>query len=202
MRHLLDLLFPPRVDEVVVREISREKLISLMSPQKVETTRPATISLISFEDEHVRPVLHEAKYHGSRKALNLLAAVLSEYLLDAHIDFEKTRLVPVPLGNVRRKERGFNQAEEIANRAALTCTIKVEADILIRARETLSQVSLARRKRELNLLGAFKATRKVDPSLIYIVFDDTITTGATLQAAIEAMREAGAEHIVPMALSH
>ncbi|MGD0328466.1 MAG: phosphoribosyltransferase family protein [Minisyncoccia bacterium] len=74
--------------------------------------------------------------------------------------------------------------------------------MLIRLRETDSQVALPHRKREENMRGAFKATRRADPARTYIILDDILTTGATLQAAIDVLKKSGAEHIVPLALAH
>ncbi len=199
---ILDYLFPPREDEVALRDLSSETFVTLLAPRIVESTRPSTIALLHFTHPHVRPVLHEAKYHGSRKAFNLLAAALGEYLHDADVDLSKARLLPVPLGSKRQRERGYNQAEEIARRAASTFDIKIDTELLTRVRDTKSQVSLPRSEREENLLGAFQATGPIDPNLTYIVFDDVITTGATLQAAIDALMEAGATHIVPVAIAH
>lgn len=202
MQYLLDLFFPPRADELVVRRETSGALSELLSPKLAEATRPGTTALLPFTHERVRPILHEAKYHGNHKALDLLADVLGEFLQDAELDFARTCIVPVPLGTKRHRERGYNQSEEIARRAAQRLGIRMESDLLVRARETLSQIALKRHERELNLLGAFFARRDVDPSLTYIVFDDVLTTGATLQAAIDAVAEAGAEHILPIALAH
>ncbi|MFZ1075744.1 MAG: phosphoribosyltransferase family protein [Minisyncoccia bacterium] len=100
------------------------------------------------------------------------------------------------------KKRGFNQTEEIANRAAKLAGCTVDRALLIRARETASQVSLPRREREKNMRGAFGAAHPADPSRTYILIDDVVTTGATLQAAIDALKAAGARHIIPLALAH
>jgi ComF family protein len=110
--------------------------------------------------------------------------------------------VPVPLGKERRRERGFNQVEEIARRVAKELGITIDTALLERVRETASQVSLPRRAREENMRGAFSAAHPANPSYTYIVLDDVITTGATLQAAIDALRAAGAQHIIPLALAH
>ena len=202
MMHWFDFLFPPRVDETALRDISPDDFLSLVAPKLVSETRPGTIMILPFSDMRVRVSIHEAKYHGSKRAFTFLALALSEYLHDADDDLRKPIIVPVPLGKERYKERGFNQVEEIAKLTAKELEIKIESDLLIRTRETGSQVSLPRNKREENMCGAFRATRRAEPTRTYILIDDVITTGATLQAAIDALKEAGAEHIIPLALAH
>ncbi|HEY4500861.1 MAG TPA: hypothetical protein VJI70_01150 [Candidatus Paceibacterota bacterium] len=197
-----DFLFPPRVDEIVLRGISDDEFLAKVAPRLVPETRPGTVALLPFNDASVRAVIHEAKYHGNERAFKLLALALADYLRDMDERPRRSFIVPVPLGVVRRKERGFNQAEEISKRAAKLLGGVVDTTLLVRTRETISQISLAREKREENMRGAFRATRRADPSSSYIIIDDVITTGATLQAAIDALLEAGALHIIPLALAH
>jgi len=198
---LVDFLFPPRVDEILIRNIAPDAFCTLIDPKIVPKTQPETVALLQFADTRVRGAIHEAKYHGNTHALELLAVVLSEYLRDAD-DIRKPIIVPVPLGKERRKERGFNQSEEIARRVSQAIGIAVDATLLERTRETASQVSLPRDARQENMRGAFLASQPADPIYTYIVIDDVITTGATLGAAIDALRNAGATHIVPLALAH
>ena len=199
---LLDILFPPRVDEIALRNVSIDDFLALVTPRLTPETRPETIVLLPFNYPSVRAAIHEAKYHGNTQSFQLLALALTEYLRGADDWFRTPIIVPIPLGKERRKERGFNQVEEVANRAAKLLGGAVDATLLIRTRETTSQISLPRRAREENMRGAFKATRRVDASQTYIVIDDVLTTGATLQAAIDALKRAGAEHIIPLALAH
>lgn len=201
----LDFLFPPRVDEMALRGISADDFLALVAPQLVSATAPGTVSLLPFSNASVRAAIHEAKYHGSKKAFGLLSAALAEYLHDADdIEHRKSRIsiVPVPLGKERYRERGFNQVEKIIGLASKEFPVTIDTTLLERTRETASQVSLPRREREENMRGAFRATRRADTSHTYIVIDDVITTGATLQAAIDALKEAGAKHIIPLALAH
>lgn len=205
MSRFLDFLFPPRADELALRAVSDDDFLACMTPLVAPETRPGTISLFPFSDYRVRAIIHEAKYHGSTHAFDLLAIALADYLRDADdVGHRKSyiRLVPVPLGKGRQKERGFNQVEEILKRAAKELDIAVDPTLLERTRETTSQVSLPRHKREENMRGAFGAAHPADPAYTYIVCDDVITTGATLQAAIDALQGAGAKHIVPLALAH
>lgn len=207
----LDLFFPPRVDEVVLRAVSDDEFLSLMMPRLVPQTRPGTVALFPFHTDSVRATIHEAKYHGSERAFKLLGSALSDYLLDAD-DVGRTTsnicLVPVPLGKKRLRERGFNQVGEISRSALRGLPSKGERSFILntklleRVKETQTQVSLPRDKREKNMHGAFKVINSIDPTYIYIVIDDVLTTGATLQATIDALKDAGATHIVPIALAH
>ena len=202
MLRFLDLLFPPRSAEEILRDVSTDAFLGKAAPRLVADTRPETVGLLPFSAASVRAAIHEAKYHGSEFAFGLLSTVLADYLREADDEFRKPLVVPVPLGKARRKERGFNQTEEIARRVARELGLPVDATLLVRTRETASQVSLPRGARLQNMRGAFSAAHPLDPAHTYIVIDDVITTGATLQAAIDALTAAGAKHIVPLALAH
>ncbi len=202
IRHWFDFLFPPRIDETILRNISADEFLVLMAPCLVPAMKPSTVAILPFSNTFVRAAIHEAKYHGSERAFEFLAAALEKYLQDASKKLKTPIIVPVPLGTERHKERGFNQVEEIIQRVVPKTEFMVDRTLLRRVRETASQVSLPRYAREENMRGAFKATRPADPSRTYIVIDDVLTTGATLKAAINALREAGATDIIPLALSH
>lgn len=210
MFRLLDILFPPRTDEKIIRATTDDDFLALMRPQLVPLTRPATITLLPFHHPHVRSSIHEAKYHGTNQARRRLALVLAEYLRDADVRFTKPHIVPVPLGKRRKRERGFNQVEEITRYALrdLGEQFILDPKLLERVKETSSQVSLERHRREENMRGAFAVSQRlakqdrITSHDTYIIIDDVITTGATLQAAIDALKAAGAEHVIPIALAH
>ncbi len=202
IRHWFNFLFPPRADEITLHNVSHGTFLALMNSRMAPLTRPETAILLPFHNILVRSAIHEAKYHGTEHAFTLLAASLTKYLCDNNKEFHKPIIIPIPLGKKRRAERGFNQIEDILQCAVNGLDISIDTTILERTRETASQVSLPRHKREENMRGAFKAIGPVDPSRTYIVVDDVITTGATLQAAIDALSQAGAKYIVPLALAH
>lgn len=206
MWHLLDLLFPPRSDEVLLRTISLEDFLAHLRPRLVDQTRPATTTLLPFHDPYVRAAIHEAKYHGSHFAFTLLSSALTDYLREED-NLHHAVLIQVPLSQERLRSRGYNQVLEVAKRTAQELHIELMPDLLVRTRNTTTQVSLPRHEREENMRGAFAcptrgAAHPLDPTATYLLLDDVITTGATLQAAIDALTEAGAQHVRPLALAH
>ncbi len=207
MFRLGDLLFPPRGDEMLLRGARPEDMLDRMVPRLVERTWPPTVTLLPFADPLVRSALHEAKYHGNATAFDLLAGALADYLEDADdlANSKRVIVVPIPLGPTRQKERGFNQVHEVVQRALTRLSreeISLDTSLLTRVRETPTQVGLAREKREKNLEGAFVRTHPLDPHPTYLVVDDVITTGATLSAALDALRADDTLNLVPLALAH
>lgn len=104
-------------------------------------------------------------------------------------------VIPMPLAAQRLRERGFNQAHELANHLAPG---KVRTGWIHRARETVSQATLPLDQRHKNLKDAFAISTDADRSLQgkhLVLVDDVMTSGATLNAAARALRGAGAAHI-------
>ena len=102
-------------------------------------------------------------------------------------------VVPVPLYKVRRKVRGFNQAELLSKRVARRLKLPQQGILLVRKRPRPAKHLLTERERWEAVRGAF-ATRpgsQVDNKRVLLV-DDVMTTGATLDACAKALREAGA----------
>ena len=105
------------------------------------------------------------------------------------------RVLPMPLAPLRLRERGFNQALELARRLAPD---KTDATLLLRTQETPAQRGLTRAERLRNLRGAF-ALEPLRAAAVrgrrIVLVDDVMTSGASLCAAAEVLRAAGATHI-------
>ncbi|MDB5245041.1 MAG: putative phosphoribosyltransferase [Parcubacteria group bacterium] len=208
MKLILDAVFPPRESEVRVRTCSADTLITLLSPAVVPGESHGAVGLLPYGNVMVQACVLEAKFHGNVRATQLLAHVLHEYLFEfitetKEFSQEKIIFVPIPLSRSRKRERGYNQTEQIARHAIIGLEeyISLESDLLARTRETLPQTTLGGDARRLNIKGAFVASRPCNPTHTYIVFDDVITTGATLATALEALTNAGAQHIAALALA-
>jgi ComF family protein len=109
-------------------------------------------------------------------------------------------LVAPPLAPRRLRERGFNQALEVAKVVGSELDIDVAAEALEKRVETASQPGLTRRERHRNLRGAFAATRRFDGLHVAIV-DDVVTTGATSGILEGVLRAAGAREVSLWALA-
>ncbi len=138
-------------------------------------------------------IVHLFKYGGWPRLAHEMASRMASLGtgLPAHA---RATLVPVPLGARRRRERGYNQAEELARALATRWRMPMAAGTLVRARETQSQVLLTPDARSANVQGAFAAGPAADVlrGSHVVLVDDVITTAATLSAAAGALGHAGA----------
>ncbi|TPV95384.1 MAG: ComF family protein [Myxococcales bacterium FL481] len=123
---------------------------------------------------------------------------------DSFAHHEWDAIVPVPLGRSRLIQRGFNQAEVLAERARQARKLgghRVAAlrRLLRRRRATVAQHELPLAARQANVAGAFCPRGSVR-GLRLLVIDDVTTTGATLIACLAALRRAGARQVAGLAL--
>ena len=100
-------------------------------------------------------------------------------------------IVPVPLHPLRLRERGFNQALELASIAARRFDLPVWHDGLHRIRYTTAQARLDAARRVTNPLGAFAAGRSLAGQRL-VLFDDVVTTASTAAECARVLRAAGA----------
>ena len=114
-------------------------------------------------------------------------------------------LVPVPLHRSRLRSRGFNQSEWIAKafRKAIDPNIQV-INALKRTKNTPTQTELDRTQRKENMKNAFALKRKnhLKQEDEIMLIDDVFTTGATLNACTEVLREGGFNRISIATLGH
>lgn len=110
-------------------------------------------------------------------------------------------LIPIPLHKSRRRARGFNQAELVAEKLGKKLQIPVSADILVRARKTQAQKELNDQERKINLKNAFQVVKNEVKSKNILLIDDIYTTGSTIDAASSVLLEAGAEKVYFLSIS-
>lgn len=159
----------------------------LKSPPRFDETRVG--SRYAFP---VDSLVRSLKYRGALAEAGALAEVLARALWGSP---RPDLVVPVPLSPARERERGFNQALEIARCLPSPWLDTVEDGVIARTRETPPQAALPLAERATNVRGGFEARRELS-GLTVAVVDDVMTSGATLDAVADALKRAGARRVV------
>ncbi len=111
-------------------------------------------------------------------------------------------IIPVPLHQGRKKERGFNQVELFAKPLARSLRLPYRRDLLVRTKARPDKLLMGFQERWDAVRGAFAVhySPQVD-NLRILLLDDVMTTGATLNACSVALREAGASSVVGLTVA-
>jgi ComF family protein len=138
----------------------------------------------------LRSIVHAIKYDGRRSAARRLSHRMRDHAGDLLSGVDAA--VPVPLHRSRTRERGFNQAVDLA--AGLGVPL---AHGLVRVRATPPQADLPEAQRHRNVRDAFAATRALARyrGAVLLLVDDVSTTGATLESCAAALIAAGAGEV-------
>ncbi len=142
-----------------------------------------------FEDNPVRAAVHFLKYRN-RKAV---AAILAGLLADAYGRYQLVAdtIVPVPLHPTRFRERGYNQSELLARELSKLLGLALNTKTLRRTRATQSQMTLNQAERHQNVADAFACGGLNLAGQRVLLIDDVCTTGSTLQACADALKQSG-----------
>lgn len=147
----------------------------------------------------VAAALHRLKFKSKPPYALPLARFMVECLpKDARFDF----VTFVPISKKRKKERGFDQAEELARHVAALLYLPL-ATTLTKTTENKRQSSLPAAQRKGNVIGVYEASSDFcfRPGQRFLLIDDIITTGATLSEAAKTLRLAGVESVTGLAVA-
>jgi ComF family protein len=205
MRALLDLVMPPRCagcgreDAVLCARCRAPLRRRLEEPPGAPLGLPVALppGILQLEwcaayGGPVRAALQAYKYGGARRLREPLAEALAQRWRAAGRGGDVLTWVPVHAS--RRRERGFDQAEELARTMALQLGLPA-AGCLQRRQRTAAQHALGQAQRASNTAGAFVAVPGAELDIAgrwVVVVDDIVTTGATLAGCAGALLEAGA----------
>lgn len=165
------------------------------------TTQPNFRMLRSWSvfEYPVRNALHRLKYRRDVGLGDSLAAQMCEYVKS--LQWPINLIVPVPLGQKRFQERGYNQVGLIARPLSLAMGIHFAPTALTRIRDTVSQVGLSRTERQQNVCGAFQAEGSRVKGQVILLMDDVATTGSTLSSCADALYHAGAQDVFALTVA-
>lgn len=168
----------------------------------IKETPPLDLCLAAVAYEYPWSGLVASYKFGARPGWSAALALLMRSTPWAEPALERASLVlPMPLSRQRLRQRGFNQSLELARRLA---PAKVDAGLLLRLRDTPAQSALPRTVRLRNVQGAFGVAGGRERELAgrhVLLVDDVMTSGASLHAAAQALRAAGATHVTGLVLA-
>ena len=154
-------------------------------------------SFYVFEkDKELQNVIHSLKYKNNFGIGIFLGKLLANELLNQKSYWDIDSIIPIPLHQLKKAERGYNQSFYIAKGINKILKRKLNSRLVKRVKYTESQTSMNLMEREQNISGAFKVrfSKLIDGKNILLV-DDVITTGATISECASVLLKVGAKRI-------
>ncbi len=142
--------------------------------------------------EEIQFLIAGLKFGKHYKNARLLGLLLSQNL--EKIQGKPECIIPVPLHSSRYRERGFNQAAEIAGVVSKNLNIPLAVDYCIRHKNTPQQTKLPAKVRRKNVSQAFSVKKNISAKHVTIL-DDVMTTGSTARSLATALKRAGVEWV-------
>lgn len=142
----------------------------------------------------IQQSLFKLKYGNRQEYGVFYGKFAAEYAREKITRWEIDVIIPIPLHKKRMRKRGYNQSAIIAETMGKQLGIPVDIKILKRTVNTKPQKDLDEKERKQNLKNAFQTERPLEYSNVLLV-DDIYTTGATIDAAAESLKMAGAKKV-------
>jgi len=173
-----------------------ERRISCLSNPYEGDSAPDMQVLVPFRyEDPIVQALRAVKFHDAPYIGITLSFFMSEALLAEASHFDA--VIPVPLSSQRRKKRGYNQAELLAEPLARRMNVPYVPAFLIRSRHTRQQSRFSDPiLRSVNICDAFSVPDEFDlEGLSILLVDDVTTTGSTLHEAAVTLYRKGAGYV-------
>lgn len=210
---ILNIFFP--INCIVCGKEGSDLCINCLldSPPAERENAKWIFSFFDYRHPPIKKAVWFLKYKGRRGLAGVCAEVMYGRILEELADlsvmenFHNPILIPIPLSQKRRRERGFNQAELICNELVKLDNnenYRLERNILIKPRDTKHQAHIENRTERLrNVVGSF-SVKNIEQikSRNIILIDDVTTTGATLEEAKKILKQNGAKKIIAFTIAH
>jgi ComF family protein len=214
--YLLEILFPGvclRCKKHLESEEEKRTLLCSSCLDNIPIYEPVLynpkftlIAVTSYDNDAVREILHAFKYRRFRGAITPIKILIDKYL--ERVDLKKAvsgdfLILPIPLHRNRFRQRGFNQAEEIANILGEKLGVSVDSETLVRVKDTPHLTMLSGKdERKLSVRDSFEVTNKEKlKGKNIILVDDVYTSGATAEEVMKVLRRAGTSKIIVFVLA-
>ncbi len=212
---LINLLFPKaclgcnQPGSFLCSNCFKQIPINQKSILKTSHLDPLTKIIITSEYNHflTKKLIHTCKYKFIQELIEPLAWLMIKKLKQINLP-RKTILIPIPLHQRRLKWRGFNQSQLIAKKISQELNFDLADQIILKQKNTLPQVKLNQpEQRQKNLKQAFKLNFKLIDSKYFqnktfLLIDDVVTTGTTLQECAKTLKILKPKQIQAAVIAH
>jgi len=176
-----------------------------VSKLRIDGAVTAVISAFYFEkDSKLQSIIHAIKYDGYHSLGVKAGRFVGERIAAEPLLSKSDFLIPVPLHSIKKRERGYNQSEYICRGIREVTGIPVRTDLLEREKYTVSQTQLTFEERQKNVGDAFRINARRRDEIAgrsFILVDDVITTGSTINACAKELRNAGTRDVHAAAIA-
>ena len=156
--------------------------------------------LFSYKD--VRKLILKYKFNNGAFLSNTFSKIiLKNKNLCRNLKFYDI-IIPVPMYKIKKQKRGYNQTELITKNIAKNLKIQEDSKVLLKIKNTRTQSKLNEKQRYENIKNVFyiKDNEKIKNKNI-ILFDDIITTGATINECAKILKQNGASKVIVLAIA-
>jgi competence protein ComFC len=158
----------------------------------------AVIIAYHYNNSFIKTSLHEGKFYKKKDILSQYGKILS-WFFSKHLAQNKTKVFsPIPLHFLRQWKRGYNQSEILAKTLSWELQVPYQ-NTLKKTKHTRHQSHLSRTQRLDNINNCFQIRKRYQDKLdkdIYILIDDVVSTGTTLNEAAKILKQNGAKQVI------
>ena len=163
-----------------------------MECKEIERLFDRSLSVFKYENS-IAAAIKRFKFNGAKYLAEDFAMLLAAKFNSINIDVDIITCVPSTQKNI--KERGYNQAAEMAKHFAEIVNLPF-AEVLLKTKETPHQIDLTKQQRLKNLAGSFSVVDKwLVKNKSILIIDDVFTTGSTMSACAKVIKKAGANKV-------
>lgn len=152
------------------------------------------LAVFAYRDP-MKEALMRFKFHGRKEYGEFLGKLLCMYGKTFLQQTKPQVIIPVPVHRKKKNRRGYNQAEVLAAAVSRGFSIPIRTDLVLRRKFTKAQKELNRKERKRNLKQAFYVKNEVKDYQTVLIVDDIYTTGSTVNAIAEKLKNQGVQKV-------
>ncbi|SHK61705.1 comF family protein [Hespellia stercorisuis DSM 15480] len=151
--------------------------------------------------EPVSRAVYDFKFHNKRIYGDIFAKECVRVYSGTLKKWQIKEIIPVPLHPAKRRRRGYNQAELLADGIGRRMGIPVNAECIYRIKKTIPQKKFDGRARRKNIASAFAIDAEWEPAGNVLIVDDIYTTGSTVEEITKLLKKRGAQKVYFLTIS-